>query len=153
MGRLDEPPCRLRLIRGGLAVNDAPAAPAPEGGERASRDDAQVRKAIDLMLGALDARWTVTQLARKVGLSRAAFARRFVASEGVSPLRYLSHARMRRAAELLRATDWGLARVGAAVGYESEFAFNRAFKRAHHVAPGAYRRGRAPARLTLRAAA
>jgi transcriptional regulator GlxA family with amidase domain len=47
-----------------------------------------VEKAIALMRAALDARWTVSRLARAVGLSRPAFARRFVISQGMSPLRY-----------------------------------------------------------------
>jgi AraC-like DNA-binding protein len=92
------------------------------------------------MHGALEARWTVSKLARRVGLSRPAFARRFVAQTGQSPLRYLTRARMLRAAELIRDTREGLARIGTQVGYDSEFAFNRAFKRFHHVAPGTFRR-------------
>jgi transcriptional regulator GlxA family with amidase domain len=153
MGRPEETPVRLRLIRGGATPNGEQTPIDLAGGERRRHDDTQVRKAVDLMLGALDARWTVTQLGRKVGLSRAAFARRFVESTGVSPRRFLARARLRRAAELLQSTDWGLARVGAAVGYDSEFAFNRAFKRAYRVAPGAFRRGRGVASLSLRAAA
>ena len=107
---------------------------------RRARSDAQVQCAIALMRADLAERWTVTRLARRVGLSRPAFARRFVAQTGTSPLRYLSHARMQRAAELLRQTDSSLAHVAEQVGYRSEFAFNRAFKRFHHVAPGTFRR-------------
>lgn len=92
------------------------------------------------MHGALSERWTVSKLARRVGLSRPAFARRFVEQTGQSPVRYLTSARMQRAAELVRDTREGLARIGAQVGYDSEFAFNRAFKRFHHVAPGTFRR-------------
>jgi transcriptional regulator GlxA family with amidase domain len=99
-----------------------------------------VQKAIELMHGALAERWTVSRLARRVGLSRPAFARRFVEQTGESPLRYLRRARMQRAAELVQDTREGLAQIGAQVGYDSEFAFNRAFKRFHHVAPGTFRR-------------
>jgi transcriptional regulator GlxA family with amidase domain len=104
------------------------------------RRDEQVQKAIELMHADLAARWTVTSLARRVGLSRPAFARRFVASTGLSPRRYLTRCRMQRAALLLRDTDASLAVVGARIGYGSEFAFNRAFKRAHLKSPGVFRR-------------
>ena len=102
--------------------------------------DERVQKALELMHGDLTQRWTVTKLAKRVGLSRPAFARKFVEGTGVSPLRYLTRARMKRAAELLRTTNDGLARIGTQVGYVSEFAFNRAFKRAYQVAPGTFRK-------------
>jgi transcriptional regulator GlxA family with amidase domain len=104
-----------------------------------ARPDPQVEKAMALMRADLDARWTVARLARAVGLSRAAFARRFAASQGVSPLRYLTRLRMERAAQLLGATDAGLSRIASDVGYASEFAFNRAFKRFYLRSPGAFR--------------
>jgi transcriptional regulator GlxA family with amidase domain len=104
------------------------------------RGDEHVEKALRLMRAELGKHWTVSSLARQVGLSRPAFARRFAVSTGQSPLKYLTRARMARAAQLLVETDWGLARVGVSVGYDSEFAFNRAFKRVHHVSPGAFRR-------------
>jgi transcriptional regulator GlxA family with amidase domain len=107
---------------------------------RAPRGDEHVQKAIELMDRELDKRWTVSELARRVGLSRPAFARRFKESTGQSPLRHLAHKRMARAAQLVRGTDWGLAQIAWRVGYDSEFAFNRAFKRTHGVAPGTFRR-------------
>lgn len=102
--------------------------------------DPQVQKAIQLMHARPEAPWTVTSLARSVGLSRPAFARRFVASTGISPGRYLTGYRMQLARELLRRPELSLAAVAERVGYSSEFAFNRAFKRHHHVAPGSFRR-------------
>jgi transcriptional regulator GlxA family with amidase domain len=102
--------------------------------------DAQVQRAIALMKANPEARWTVTALARKVGLSRPVFARRFVESTGMSPLRYLTRHRMELAAALLRAGAAPLAAVAEQVGYTSAFAFNRAFKRHHRVAPGSFRR-------------
>ncbi|MET0342233.1 MAG: helix-turn-helix domain-containing protein [Polyangiales bacterium] len=107
---------------------------------RAPTRDAQVERAIALMRAEPEARWTVTRLARRVGLSRPAFARRFHAGTGTSPMRYLCAVRMQRAAALLRETSHGLPQVAEAVGYTSEFAFNRAFKRHHHLPPGSYRR-------------
>ena len=119
----------LRLVRGGQRDGRARRAADP-----------QVERAIELMGQELDRRWTVSELARRVGLSRPAFARRFKDSTGRSPLRHLARERMARAAELVRTTDWGLAQIGWRVGYDSEFAFNRAFKRAHGAAPGLYRK-------------
>jgi AraC-like DNA-binding protein len=84
--------------------------------------------------------WTVESLARAAGLSRAAFARRFLAELGVPPLRYLAEIRMQLASRLLVEGDESLASVAAQIGYESEFAFSRAFKRFHGQAPGAFRR-------------
>jgi transcriptional regulator GlxA family with amidase domain len=112
-----------------------------------------VQKALELMRTDLARRWTVTSLARRVGLSRPAFARRFVDSTGESPLKYLTRARMQHAARLLGETRWSLAQIGVAVGYASEFAFNRAFKRLLHVAPGTFRRAARIATPMMRAAA
>jgi AraC-like DNA-binding protein len=83
--------------------------------------------------------WTVAALGREVGLSRAAFARRFAHAVGVPPLAYLASWRMTIAGRLLRETDLKLAAVADRVGYESEFAFAKAFKRAYGISPGAYR--------------
>ena len=115
--------------------------------------DELVQKAQELMRADLRLRWTVTSLARRVGLSRPAFARRFLKTTGRSPMKYLAHERMQRAAELLSESGWSLAQIGVAVGYESEFAFNRAFKRWHQIAPGAFRRASRSTTPTLRAAA
>ena len=117
----------------------------------ASRDE-RVAQAVELMRDELDERWTVSKLARRVGLSRPAFARRFVADRGVSPLRFLARERMDRAAELLRRTDWTLAEIAERVGYDSQFAFNRAFRRHHRESPGAFRRHTRVMTPTLRAA-
>jgi AraC-like DNA-binding protein len=102
--------------------------------------DHAVERAITLMHGDVAHAWTVTELARRVGLSRPAFARRFVAHAGISPLRYLTRYRMDRAAEMLAQPELRLAQVAGQVGYSSEYAFNRAFKRQHRVAPGTFRR-------------
>lgn len=118
-------------------------------GEGRAPDEA-VQRALSLLRNNLAAPWTVTSLARRVGLSRPVLARRFRAREGVSPMRRLTELRMEEAARLLGTTDEGLAAVGQRVGYASEFAFNRAFKRHYGVAPGRYRRGSA---MEFRAAA
>jgi AraC-like DNA-binding protein len=102
--------------------------------------DARVEKALAVLNAEIEKRWTVELLARRVGLSRPALARQFQRVLGLSPMRYLAERRMQLAAALLLGTDAGLAEVATRVGYGSEFAFNRAFKRHHHVPPGVYRR-------------
>lgn len=111
-------------------------------------------RALALMLARAGEGWTVSALARAAGLSRAAFARQFQRRFGVSPMRYLADLRMREAARLLSETDATLALIAAEVGYESEFAFSRAFKRHSGEAPGTYRRKTLNGRtLVTRAAA
>jgi AraC-like DNA-binding protein len=119
-------------LRGALD-REAPSSPR-------LRHDSRIPRAIALMNGDLARRWTVAELSRKVGLSRSAFARLFKEKTGESPLRVLTRRRLSRAAELLIESDLGLAEIAERVGYESEFAFNRAFKRHHGVSPGAFRR-------------
>jgi AraC-like DNA-binding protein len=84
--------------------------------------------------------WTVAELAREVGLSRAVFARRFTSKVGETPLGYLRKLRIDLATVLLHDTDQPLATIAQSVGYTSEFAFNRAFQRARGVPPGRYRK-------------
>ena len=83
--------------------------------------------------------WTVTALAQSVGLSRAAFARRFHQAVGEPPLSYVTRWRMTVAAGLLT-QGRSIAQVAHAVGYDNEFAFAKAFKRIRGVAPGQHRR-------------
>lgn len=113
-----------------------------------------VRRALDLLASRLQHRWTVAALARAVGCSRAPFARRFTAEVGEPPLRHLTRLRMERAAQRLAESDDGLAGIAADVGYATEFAFSKAFRRHHGAPPGAYRRRMRAARdVTIRAAA
>ncbi|WP_081438578.1 AraC family transcriptional regulator [Pseudofrankia asymbiotica] len=84
--------------------------------------------------------WTVAQLSTEAGLARATFARRFTALVGEPPLAYLTRWRMTSAARTLRQQNVPLSVVAHQVGYTSEFAFAKAFKREYGLAPGAYRR-------------
>ncbi|GAA4721731.1 AraC family transcriptional regulator [Phytohabitans rumicis] len=84
--------------------------------------------------------WTVEDLAKEAGLSRAAFAKRFAAVVGQPPLTYLTWWRMTTAARLLRQSDVALSTIAERCGYGSEFAFAKAFKREFGTAPGRYRR-------------
>ncbi|MEU0543718.1 AraC family transcriptional regulator [Nocardia sp. NPDC005978] len=84
--------------------------------------------------------WTVPELSELAGVSRATLARRFTATVGEPPLAYVTRWRMLTAARLLRETDTPLAGIARKVGYQSEFAFAKAFKREYSLAPGQYRR-------------
>lgn len=102
--------------------------------------DPQVGTALGLIHEHPEVPWTVTRLASHVGLSRSAFAARFTELVGRAPLQYLTYWRMQRAQRLLRAGSAGIAQIAAQVGYQTEPAFSRAFKRWVGVAPGRYRR-------------
>ena len=84
--------------------------------------------------------WTVDELARKVGLSRSALGQRFSALIGMPPMQYLTRWRTSLAAAQLRESNVSIIRVATEVGYESEAAFNRAFKREFGLPPAAWRK-------------
>jgi transcriptional regulator GlxA family with amidase domain len=128
------------------------AALLPRSPEPAVTDQAVQRALAALQLD-LRRRWSVQGLAKAVGLSRAAFARRFARALGVSPIAYLAELRLARAAQRLSEGDQSLAEVAREVGYESEFAFSRAFKRSYGVPPAAYRRLRTTSAPVCRALA
>ena len=86
--------------------------------------------------------WTVSNLARRIGLSRTRFAERFRHFLGESPIAYLAQWRLKLGAEILQSTEDSVAEVAAAVGYGSEAAFNRAFKREFDCPPAQFRRKR-----------
>jgi AraC-like DNA-binding protein len=107
--------------------------------------DAHVGEALRLIHESPGHPWTVPELATRVAMSRSAFAQRFTELVGTSPLAYVVAWRMQKAAGLLRATRQTLGEIAGAVGYESEPAFSKAFKREQGVTPGAYRSGVRPA--------
>jgi AraC-like DNA-binding protein len=84
--------------------------------------------------------WTVAEIAAAVGVSRSALVARFTRFLPEPPMAYLTGWRLRLAAQALTSSPKGIADVAASVGYESEAAFNRAFKRAFGVPPARYRR-------------
>ncbi|POZ62960.1 AraC family transcriptional regulator [Chromobacterium alticapitis] len=88
----------------------------------------------------LSAPWTLDAMAARAGMSRSAFARYFRARVGDTPLNHLTGWRMQRARALLGGSRLSLAEVAARVGYDSDAAFQRAFKRLAGVPPGEYRR-------------
>ncbi|HSD69974.1 MAG TPA: AraC family transcriptional regulator [Woeseiaceae bacterium] len=84
--------------------------------------------------------WTAESLAVEVGMSRSAFAERFTALVGSPPMQYLTLWRMHIAAQRLREGHDNLAQIAFDVGYESEAAFSRAFKRQFGTSPGGWRK-------------
>ncbi|MBV9898853.1 MAG: AraC family transcriptional regulator [Chloroflexi bacterium] len=87
--------------------------------------------------------WSVKTLAQSVGLSAAALRRQIGDLTGEPPRAHLIRERMELAAQLLRETAAPIAEIGSRVGYRSEYAFNRAFRRHHGISPGRYRARRA----------
>lgn len=104
--------------------------------------DPVVGRALALLHGRRDGRWTADELAREVGLSRSAFAARFTSVMGEPPMRYLAKWRLQSAARQLAESHEPIARIAFASGYESEAAFNRAFRRAYGLPPAAWRKER-----------
>ncbi|MGE0718973.1 MAG: AraC family transcriptional regulator [Alphaproteobacteria bacterium] len=123
------------------------AAEGPGGrhGWLAGLRDPQVGRALALLHALPDRPWTVDELAGEARMSRAAFARRFAELIGQSPIQYLAGWRMLLARRLLRDGTMGVGEVAGRVGYESEAAFNRAFRRHVGSPPAAWREASAAA--------
>jgi AraC family transcriptional regulator, alkane utilization regulator len=117
--------------------------PASAKGWFAAINESIVGRALQLVHKDPARRWTVEELASKVGTSRTVLAERFHACLGQAPIEYVTGWRMQLASERLRNTSESIAGIAADVGYESEAAFNRAFKRVTGATPGAWRHGSA----------
>jgi AraC-like DNA-binding protein len=102
--------------------------------------DKQVGAALESMHKSIGQHWTVAALAASAGMSRSAFALRFKELVGETPLEYLTRWRIYQAAMLLREGDKTLIDVAHSIGYDSDGAFNKAFKRIMGATPGDYRR-------------
>jgi AraC-like DNA-binding protein len=102
--------------------------------------DPYVARALALLHHDITRHWTVDHLGREIGLSRSALADRFIRLIGVPPMHYLASWRMQVATQKLRSTSASLAQIAEMVGYDSEAAFSRAFKRAFGAAPATWRR-------------
>jgi len=118
------------------------SADSAEVGWLAAVRDQQIGRALALLHAHPAESWTIALLARRVALSRSAFADRFTELIGEPPLRYLTRLRINSAAERLRASDDKLSAIAASAGYESVTAFTRAFRRHMGMTPGEYREGR-----------
>ena len=127
----------IQAIRSGIEqVRDE------ERGWIAALHDRQIGQALSLMHLRPERDWRVASLAREIGMSRSGFAARFTELVGEPVLQYLTELRMRLAHRELRQTSDTLARIAERVGYHSEPAFNRAFKRVVGMPPGAVRKQR-----------
>lgn len=104
--------------------------------------DPHVSRALTLIHARYAEEWTTDALAREVGLSRSALADRFASMIGDPPMRYLGRHRMNVAANLLREGKQNAANIAFAIGFNSEAAFSRAFKKEFGVPPGSWRRVR-----------
>ena len=115
--------------------------PPEQTGWLAGLRDPVIGRALGLLHGDVRRAWTVEELGREVGASRSTIAERFTGLVGESPMQYLAGWRMRLAAQQLRSSGAPLARIARDVGYESEAAFIRAFRRQFGAPPGSWRRG------------
>ena len=102
--------------------------------------DPQIGRALSAIHREPGRDWTVEELARACGLSRSAFAARFVARVGKPPATYLAHVHLDAATDLLRGSSLPVTRIAENVGYTSEAAFSRAFKHRYGTPPARWRR-------------
>jgi len=112
---------------------------AGDAGFLAAVADEHLRRALTLIHESPERPWSVEDLARASGMSRSTFSERFRERVGETPMRYLTRWRMRLAQSLL-ATNASLGEIAEQVGYDSEWAFAKAFKRVFGEGPGATRR-------------
>jgi AraC-like DNA-binding protein len=117
-------------------------APASERGWFAALRDPLLAPAMKAIHTAPERKWTVADLATEVAVSRSLLDGRFREVLGLSPIRYVNEWRMRVAQDLLATTEVTVAAIARRVGYDSEEAFSRAFKRARGQAPSLWRAGR-----------
>jgi AraC-like DNA-binding protein len=120
--------------------------PPSETGWMAGTRDPEVGKALASLHGKPCANWTIESLAAEVGVSRSVLAERFRHYLGEPPMSYLARWRLQSGARMLAQTRASVAEVALASGYDSEAAFNRAFKREFGVPPARFRRNTRSAR-------
>jgi len=104
--------------------------------------DRAVGRALNLIHAEPRRDWTLNELAKEAGLSRSAFAERFTSFVGIPPMQYLQKWRLQIAASRLLGSGAGIAAIAADVGYDSEAAFSRAFKRVIGQSPADWRDAR-----------
>jgi AraC-like DNA-binding protein len=120
--------------------------PPEQTGWLAGMRDPVVGRALSLLHDRPGEPWTLDRLGEEAGISRSSLHERFVHFIGQPPMQYLTRWRMQVASGLLRDTSAKLVEISLAVGYESEAAFSRAFKREVGISPGAWRREKRGAR-------
>ncbi len=113
--------------------------PQDQTGWLAGVRDPEVGKALAIMHRHPARPWTIADLAKEVGTSRSVVAERFRRYLGQPPMAYLTQWRLQLGAQMLTSTSHSVAQVASGVGYESEAAFNRAFKRDFGLPPARFR--------------
>jgi AraC-like DNA-binding protein len=116
------------------------ALPEEQKGWLAGARDTVVGRALALLHRQPSRQWTVDALARQVGASRSTLSQRFAYYLREPPMAYLARWRLHLGARLLAATQHSVLEIADRVGYASEAAFNRAFRREYELPPGRYRR-------------
>jgi AraC-like DNA-binding protein len=124
----------IQILRAHIESVDAPP------GILAAIADKRIGAALALLHSAPEKPWTLTSLGKHVAMSRSAFAARFARFVGQPPMEYLALRRMEKARALLLGEGMNAAAVAGEVGYRSEAAFSKAFKKIVGVGPGAFRR-------------
>lgn len=105
----------------------------------AALTDARLSRALSAVHERPGEEWTIQSMAREAGMSRTAFAELFATTVGVPPIQYLAHWRATEARRLLKDRRFSVARIAEMLGYKSEAAFRRFFKRIEGVGPGKVR--------------
>jgi len=113
--------------------------PPEETGWLAGARDPEVGRTLALLHRSPERPWTLAELAREAGISRSVLAERFRHYLGEPPMSYLMRWRLQLGARTLKASNRSVAEIAAGVGYESEAAFNRAFKREFGAPPARFR--------------
>jgi AraC-like DNA-binding protein len=122
------------VIRRYLASREAGAT-----GWLAGLRDPSIGRALTLLHGTPANNWTLDELAHRIGMSRSVLAERFARLVGYPPMQHLTNWRMQLAARQLSDGSKKVADIGRDVGYESEAAFSRTFKRIAGMSPAAWR--------------
>ena len=124
----------VQIIRAHVEAENKPT------GFLAGLCDSRLSKAVQLVHNLAGEKITLEDMAAAAGMSRSAFALQFKTTVGMAPIAYLILWRMCQAYELLQQSDLSVSQVAIRVGYESEIAFSRAFKRQFAVSPGRVRK-------------
>jgi len=133
--------CSGQAVGGPVCRNtaDVHCAPATRTDWLAGARDPEVGKTLALMHRNPAHPWTIADLAQQAGISRSVLAERFRHYLNEPPMAYLTRWRLQLGAQMLASTSYSVARIAVEVGYESEAAFNRAFKREFTVPPARFR--------------
>lgn len=105
----------------------------------ATADNAHIEKAIAIMQARIERRLDLAELCRRLDVSREHFIRLFTARMGMSPMRYYSRLKLEAASAMLLSTNLHVGQIADKLGFETQFSFSRAFRRAMGYSPTAYR--------------